>query len=430
LRVRETTRDLRGWLRAGIESHKTFLTLMFVGFLCKLCLSIFSPASYDMQSMLTASPSKGPWILFDAQLVQLWQSLTSSALDLWWRTPPIAMTWQLALLAFLIRLPLLLSDLGIAVVLYFVSLRMKRSKVLARLVCLGWFLNPYTVFGIEMLGDPDVAVVFLTVCATLLLLYRRFFFAGLALAAGTALKLFPILLLPSILIYTRTVGTPRQLKSVALLTVLGAIGYLSWLIEDLISLLYNPQPLLAYTAYTQSIKPFVEFLFGIQVNLLSVGLIVLFMVTWTFAGRLGLNLMLNETILPVLLVFYAFSDAYPQYLIWALPFMTLDVLLVNRRNLSLMISALALMFVWGLEAFTGYLTPSGYSLLFIPLQGGVLPTYSRALEGFLGSKITLLFFPFIKAGFSAGCFIYALNVIRHWFQSSLPTHPRIIPGKR
>jgi hypothetical protein len=330
------------------------------------------------------------------------------------------MTPELGLLALLIRSPLLLFDVGIGVVLYFLSWRLKPSKALARLVSLAWFLNPYTILGIEMLGDPDVAVVFLTVCAVLLLLYKRFLFASLVLAAGTALKLYPILLLPPILLYTRAVGTRRQFRTVVLLTVLGVIGYLSWVIEDLLSLVYNPRALLEYAPYTQSIKPFIESSFGIQISLLSVVLIILYTVTWTFAGRIRVDYMLNQTILPVLLVFFAFADPYPQYLVWALPFLTIDVVLVNRRNLGLLISMLALMFVWGLMAFTGYLTPSGYNLLLIQLQGGNLPWYSNALEAALGNKITGLLFPFIKAGFSAACFVYALNIIRHWFQTKNP----------
>ena len=143
------------------------------------------------------------------RIVNVWKSITGLDPNLWVSSPPSSSSSML-LLGALVRLPTLVFDIGVAGALYFVAKQIGASTRVARLTCLAWLLNPYATFAVEMIGTPDIAATFMTVIMALFLLRKKLVYAGLALAAGTALKLYPILLLPMALAYSeQSDTTPR-----------------------------------------------------------------------------------------------------------------------------------------------------------------------------------------------------------------------------
>lgn len=201
-----------------------------------------------------------------------------------------------------------------------------------------------------------------------------------------------------------------------LVVLVGVAGYLSWLFP---SGDYNLIAFITYSSVTQPISSLFVFLAGPSSGNLSVApvvLIVLYFVMWLFAKKAPIT----STIMPILLVYYVFSNPYPQYFIWALPFQILDIVLIKRRRALLLTVLLLLVLGSSFLLFAGFLTPSGYSLLLIPLQVPHLPWYSQILKSYLNSSLNQLLIPVVLSALYATTLIYALEIVRSWF-----VHPSV-----
>jgi hypothetical protein len=415
--IRKVARKLAFLFSVFVRNRTAFLTLMTAVAIFKLALSAVAPASDTLRDILAwvdALVSQGPWVALDAQIYSFWRSVTLSTVSVssWWLATPAAMSSYLRLLSLLLRLPSFMFDVGIAFALYYFVAGYASARE-ARFASLLWFLNPYTFMVVEMLAVPDVAVSFLTVLTVLFLCRKRVVLASLFFAAGIAIKLYPILLLPVILVYSRHRLQTRRWSEVGMisLSLLGLIGYLAWDFQLGSALVVYV--LTEYTPVTQPLSSLFEFIVSTHISPAAIALVVTYFATWW----LGRGSRITDAILPTLLIFYTFSIPYPQYYVWALPFMTLDIAMLKRRHLALLAVFLAFAGVYWFVASAGFLTPSGYSLLLFPLQGQNLPWYSQAIASFLKSTVTIvLLSPLLYSGLAAFTFIYAVEIIRYWFK--------------
>ena len=391
----------------------------------KVAISAIVPASKDMADTINFAMSigepqslNGPWILLTAQILNAWHSLTSTTapLQTLLTVPPSEMPTDLRLLILLLRLPTIMFDVAIAAAVFYAVMKITSSAILARLAALAWFLNPYATFGVEMLGVPDVSAAFFTVIAFILLQSKRPASSGLALGAGIALKLYPIFFLPQVLFFAARIGSRRRFRILMLtFTLLGFLAYFAWALQVGWAALSNTA--VDYTPVTTPIGAIFDFSPQARLSVAAFALIILSFVTWSLARNP--KTLVSHTILPALLVYYTFSDPRPQYLIWALPLLTIDVAIIRRRNFVPLIITLALMFGLGLLLSKGYSTPSGYSLLLFPLQGQDLPWYSQAIVSFFKDPIApIVLFPLVRATLAATTLIYALEIIRSWSPST------------
>jgi hypothetical protein len=396
-----------------VRDRTAFLLLMVAAALCKLLVSALAPATYDLRDIMAwieASANLGPWVALDGQIYQFWRFVTKSnaAVSDWWLAPPTSMSNSLRELSLLLRLPNFMFDVGIAIVLYFLVVE-RVSHRQARLASLLWFLNPYCLLAVELLGVPDVAASFLSLVAAVLLCKKRAYLAGLSLAAGIAIKLYPILLLAPMILFSRRnlkIGHRSELALISL-SLLGLISYSAWDFQMPSIALFTE-----YTPVTQPMTQLFVSIVGTGISPSAIALIGVYFAIWLF-DRTD---QIADVILPVLLIYYAFSNPHPQYYVWALPFMAIDIVLVERRHLSLLGALLVFAFVSWFFSSGVFLTPSGYSLLFIPLQGSNIPWYSRVTQSFVRSGAPLLT-PLLYAGTSAVAFIYGLEIARQWFRA-------------
>jgi hypothetical protein len=117
----------------------------------------------------------------------------------------------------------------------------------------------------------------------------------------------------------------------------------------------------------------------------------------------------------VLLTYFVLSDFYAQYFIWTLPFIILDFTLFSRQRLRLFV--ILLLFLFGTWLLTSgvFATPSGYSLLLIPLEGPSLPSYSTAIQKFLQDQVTqYIVLPLMADALYAFALMYLLSLVKHW----------------
>jgi Gpi18-like mannosyltransferase len=400
-----------------VRSRTAFLVLMAAAVIAKLLLSAFAPASYSLKDIIAwidGSVSLGPWVALDAQIYDFWRSFTLSdaTASSWWLASPATMSSNLRLLSLLLRLPSLMFDVGIAIVLYFLVAKHASARQ-ARFASLLWFLNPYTTMAVELLAVPDAAVAFLTVVAVFLFDRKRIVLGSLFLAIGIAVKLYPILLLPAMLVYLRYRLATRRRSEFALifLSLLGLAGYLAWDFQLGAALVVYV--LTEYTPVTQPLNALFDYIVATHISPAAIALIGLYFGIWLFCK----SSQITDTILPIFLVYYVFSTPYPQYYIWALPFMILDIVLLRRRHLAVLTVFLAFVCGYWFLSSAGFLTPSGYSLLLFPLDAQNLPWYSQGIVSFMKSSVTgVLLVPVLYAGLAAMTFIYALEIIPYWLK--------------
>jgi len=384
-----------------------FLAVIALVSIVKLVLSAVEPAGFEIRDIIGLSSSSrdpvGPWV---ALYPPLYSHITNSTeLQTWLLTPPPSMGLNMQATSLLFRLPVFAFDLATAAVLYY-SVKSMASPVEARLASLVWFVNPYSLFGIELLGVPDVVATFLVVLAFGLLIIHRPILSGLALCLGVWIKFFPILLLPPILLFLYMNGFSRRSQAAVLtLGLIGLAGYLSWILP------FGSSYMTVYTPVTQPM-PFIA---GVSaVNGSAFVMILFYCLLGLFAKK---NTSLLAVLIPTFLIYYAVSNPYPQFLIWTLPLMAVDIAVVKRSRSWLYVIFNLLAFVQWFFTSSGFLTPSSYSFLMIPLGGDILPWYSSLVTSLLENYSSILLLPLVSSVLYACLLIYAVDVARSWFGS-------------
>jgi hypothetical protein len=96
---------------------------------------------------------------------------------------------------FFLKIPYLVLDILIA---YLLTTLVKTEDDKKRILYL-WLFNPFTLLIINVYSNVDVLPVFMTVLSLSFLKKNNSFWAGISLAIGALFKVYPILLLPALL---------------------------------------------------------------------------------------------------------------------------------------------------------------------------------------------------------------------------------------
>jgi len=398
-----------------VRNRNVFLAIVAVVAALKLLFCAVAPASFDLQ-YITEFASRhipvGPWIALYPPLY-MYSASNASLMHEWVVSPP-TMSPNLMQVSLLFRLPILAVDIATMIAVYYTGKNLGSSTA-GRLASLIWFANPYSLFAIEGLGVPDVLATLLIVVAFNLLLLRRPLLSGACLGLGVCVKFFPILLIPAFILFAHRYGSSRKYNvAILFFGLVGLAGYMAWAVfQPPFALdLQNPGYLATYSPVTQPL-PFVG-----SSDWFSGAFFVLIL----FYSLLGIfrtrakNIL--GTLLLTILVYYALSNPYPQYFVWAMPLMALDIAFVDRSRTVLFAATYLLAFAqWFLTS--ALITPSGYSLLMIQMAGTYgsnVPWYFRMLGDFLQSQIVAsLSLPLVRSGLFASVVIYALDIVRSWF---------------
>jgi len=388
-------------LSVVVQNRIVFLSIVGIISLVKLFLCAGVPPSFDMLNivkLVETHASIGPSI---ALYPPLYGSSNSTELQSWLLRPSVTFDLNSWTLSLLFRLPNFLLDLGTAIVLYFLVGNIG-GAVKGRTASLVWFLNPYAFLAAELLGVPDVLATFLLVVAISLVIWRRPVMAGLFLGLAVWVKFYAILVLIPILLFEYNSGLSWKNKiATSTFGIVGLAGYLFWIAPNWYEYV---------TTYTPVAQP-MQFLGGpATVNNLTFALVLFYFLIAVFA-REAKNIV--YTVLPTLLLYFAVSSPAPQYLIWSMPFMIIDLLLWNRTRSWLFLLFYALGFAQWFLTSSALLTPSGFSLILIPLVGG------NAITAFLESYSKVLITQIVSSAFYACLLLYLLDIVRFWFGFSL-----------
>jgi hypothetical protein len=307
-----------------ISSRRLFISCIFMALVFKVLVMAVSAYSYDLLYMVKGSivtPGRGMrlgtyWTYLLGGLYRFWLLLPVEhvGLENWFRSKPFPIAFGDFLLISILKLPILLLDLACGYIIYKIAL-LERGESSALRAFTIWICNPLVTLTAEMDGSNDILI------ATLALATAYFFIRGspgsssLALTAGVAAKLYAILVAPVLILFS----TRRRAFAVASASILGAAIYILWTTKSglgsLLSTLLNYTPL-TFAASEALLTPYDS----------RIGLA-------TFSGFLYFYLVYRfwrggdviDALFGFLLVYMAFLNWWPPYLLLLLPFITLEL---------------------------------------------------------------------------------------------------------
>jgi len=263
----------------------------------------------------------------------------------------------------LLKLPYLIFDLLVAVLLFKVFAKEKKEAWLAFFL---WLFNPVSWYTSFMVGQLDIIPTFLVVLSVYWVIKGRKELAAFSLGIGASLKIFPLFFLPVLILI---LGKNFWQRSKLLL-----IGFLPFLVTIL--------PFLSFPSFRSAVvfsNQSQKMLFArIPVSgaegiyLFIFGLVLIYLYT----AYKGQQEKIWQYYLWVLLLFFSLTHYHPQWFIWITPFLIWELV---ENNFKHWLSVLTLFVCWLL---TTLLFESSLSFgLFNPIlpQLGSIPGLTEVL---------------------------------------------------
>ncbi len=275
---------------------------------------------------------------------------------------------ELMSFSFIIRLPILLADVGIVAVIWtFLRLSSPTQPIQAFIGAGLYALNPVSIIITCWHGQFDAIPVFFLALAILLhkkLHWRR---SAIALSLGIAFKSFPVLLLPSLALQLPTLSRRTVFAIVALVPVL--LLLLPFLVRDADAVVrelinYRGAALLGAMVPLRSIYvPLSGQSFPIELTTRFVTLSAyLFLAIYAFA-LLQMYRSNKPPVFQATVIFLLFYTVYfgiaPQYLLWVLPFMIMAIPIWRWTVVYSAVSTLALIgfYLYAVDGIFPYRLP-------------------------------------------------------------------------
>ena len=277
---------------------------------------------------------------------------------------------------FLLKLPLILSDLLIGLFLYRILVKISGDERLARVGAAMWMLNPLAIWISSGWGMFDTFPALFTVLTVYLCLEGRFEFAGASLILSIAMKYYAVVLLfPFLLFVWRTGGTQKVPRVLLVCAGLGAALFLPsamattsnffQLAGTSSSLVATYYPGLSFWTLVFTLFP--NFNDTVPSSLiLAAGLLAVYACVWR-ARATGAGMLVLSFALPLALTLVFFRFVGENFFVWLLPFAI--ILAAGDRNQSLILWGLSFLALF--SSFTDSLLPY-YMLPMAPWIGGYL----------------------------------------------------------
>jgi len=114
----------------------------------------------------------------------------------------------------IVKIPFLLSDIAIAVILFKTVRELTNKNGLAETAAILWFLNPFVIWISAGWGMWDTIAAMFSIATLYLIIKKKFAYAGVSLSLGIATKLYPALFIIPLLIYLLKLNSNRWRNSV------------------------------------------------------------------------------------------------------------------------------------------------------------------------------------------------------------------------
>jgi hypothetical protein len=229
----------------------------------------------------------------------------------------------------LVKLPLIVSDLIVALLIYRLVMQHLNDERIAVAASALWFLNPMTIWVSSAWGTFDTLPALFTVLGLYFVLDERFVYAGISVALAIAMKYYALVLVFPLLLLAwekgRRRGLVQSFGGTAVTTILLSAPLLAETAPgyDLLASGSTPSGLYYsglsfWTAVTLSYK-------GINLSLVSDILITVLLVTtyaWMWKKPAETDLFSASVYfgLPILVLLSTFRFVGENFFVWVLPF--------------------------------------------------------------------------------------------------------------
>ncbi|MEM1518186.1 MAG: glycosyltransferase 87 family protein [Nitrososphaerota archaeon] len=326
-------------------------TIAAVGLASRLSIAPFTGHAWDMYVWLKS----GELFLHENYNIYMVSDITGFPWG-FYAYPPIWLYW-LAITQFikiklglnisqqvvLIKLPIIISDIIIGLLLYKLGKKYDLDEKTCIVLAASFILNPLVVFISSVWGMFDSIATLFVMLSILLLSRRQEYLSLLSLGIGTAIKIYPALFYPALMVYLY-----KNKKSLKKLLITGnllffspllisSIPYLSSLNEYISKMVFHISNIGQFNIWTL-LSPLIS---TELISIISMSLLFCFYVNFllkhlkNFSSR-GSHIRMFTAIL---VIFLATSlKVNVQYTVWLIPLLLLDIAISENRRFDDVVS--------------------------------------------------------------------------------------------
>jgi len=235
-----------------------------------------------------------------------------------------------------------------------------------------WMFNPIVIFVLYIFARHDIIGILATIAALLLAKNNRKYWAIIVLAIGIAIRFFPIMLLPLLVLYLARSKKDYVILSLVGISGLAAVELFSYLAfgRSVIFSLLNTQ------FFNYILWPKLELVTG------SHGSIFIFIAAYTVIilsflhiKKKSFDILINYGAI-IYLAYVGLCFFHPQYVLWTVPFLV--IIFVRRKTLVYyhwfqFILMLLLLLYWGPLVITFIFAPMDYRFfIYLPSLNSII----------------------------------------------------------
>ncbi|MEM3606797.1 MAG: hypothetical protein QXE30_04035, partial [Candidatus Bathyarchaeia archaeon] len=240
-------------------------------------------------------------------------------------------------LVFFIKLPFIIFDMLLGLVISKIIFFITKDQHKSIIGLYAWLFNPYLFVVIEASGVVDVIGTFFAVLSFLLLVKQKIVLSGITLAISVIARFYPLIFLPFYLIFLIKINPCK-------------VRIINFLLPFIATLSFAIYPIAASYGYTHVIKlltsmiiNYKEFLWFLSGSITSfsapspsiplMAMIYFLILVWFYKKDFKPIERLNESLLLLLLAFFAFNIWNSYYTLWFIPFLTIDCILNHVKKI-------------------------------------------------------------------------------------------------
>lgn len=256
------------------------------------------------------------------------------------------LTLQLAL-----KIPYIISDVGISFLLYRLSCNKTKSQSMGCLLSFAWLVNPFTIFVSSIHGMNDPLPVFFTLLAVYFLIKNKIIHSSISLSIAACLKYYAFFLLPLFVLYILSkFSLKEKILSVLSFIIVAVVNFapiianpflrvqllhsFSYYSTGTIQMISRPWSLWHYFITIGALSHLSQFMrsyiFWLSFTPLYALVIAFICYKYKKQGLKDLDIIKYMVIILLLIpLFNPFCD--PNWLLWALPLMMYISVVLERR---------------------------------------------------------------------------------------------------
>lgn len=341
---------------------------------------------------------------------------------------------NILVLQLILKLPLILADMGIAVVLFALAIKSGASQRQATLLMAFWIFNPFAIFVSAVHGQIEAFSILFVILSIYFLQQKKFLYSFVSLIVGGMFEYWPLLLvIPFVLFSWKRTDKKTKIAGFASLLIIPLLNYAPFLADPLLREQFF-SGLSSSFSTAQVSGAFWVIVRSLGLNTLtlnSYSTLILMTVYLSFLVVFALNLvkhqfMLNFTVivkayLVAALIFLAFIPvADPQFLLWILPLLLYFSFIMKKPRGYVLAT---LLWIFSFAALFTSLTPFVYLLNAIPnvitIAPFSWPYVNYSLNNLFNIVFSLLLFYTLFNVFSWGLSIKQLEKLENTIKNKV-----------